>query len=350
MKRIISLLFIISIVGLLSSGCGSKTGTSGSNGKSKSSSDTITLSYAFFASENSFPAKQMDKWAQELSKRTDGKVKVDLFPGGTLLEASNTFDGVRNGIADIGMSATSYEPNQFPLLTISDLPSNYPNAYVASRTVYDLIQEYPPEAFEDLKIIAAFATEPAYIQTAKKIETADDLRGQRLRIAGSISEIATKLGASPVGMSQSEVPEALQTGIIDGFVTSRETLKDFHLAEMIKYVTDYPLHITTFVAVMNKDTWDSLPEDVQAIIDELGEEMAIFTGEYHDKNIQESIEWSYQEHGTEMSALSEEERKKWDKIINPIQDEYVEKMEKEGLPAKEYKERLYELIEKYSNE
>lgn len=170
MKRIISLIFIVSIVGLIISGCVNETDASGSNGKTKGPSDAITLSYSFFASENSFPAKQMEKWAQELSERTDGKVKVDLFPGGTLLEASNTYDGVRKGIADIGLSATSYEPNQFPLLTISDLPSNYPNAYVASRTVYDLIQEFPPEAFNDFKIIAAFTTEPAYIQTAKKLK------------------------------------------------------------------------------------------------------------------------------------------------------------------------------------
>ncbi|MCG7335870.1 TRAP transporter substrate-binding protein [Sporosarcina sp. ACRSM] len=346
MKKIYNLLLLITIVGLICTGCGGETDASGKNG----GTGEIKLSYAFFAPENTFPGVQMEKWAKELTERTDGKVKVDLFAGGTLLEASNMYDGVRDGIADIGMSATSYEPNRFPLLTISDLPSDYPNSYVASRTIYDLIQEYPPEAFDDFKIIAAFAGEPSYIQTKKKIETIDDMRGQRLRISGSLSDIATKLGASPVGMSQSDVPESLQTGVIDGYITSRETLKDFHLGEMIGHITDYPLHVNTFVAVMNKETWDSLPEDVQAIIDELGEEMAIFTGEYHDTNVQESIEWSQTEHGTKIISLSEEERKKWDEIISPIQNEYVEKLEKEGYPAKEYQARLFELIEKYSNE
>ncbi|MFD1707862.1 TRAP transporter substrate-binding protein [Siminovitchia sediminis] len=324
-------------------GCGTNTESSGS-GKD------ITLTYAFFAPENSFPAVQMKKWAEELSDRTNGQIQVDLFPGGTLLEASNMFDGVKNGTADIGMSATSYEPARFPLLTISDLPSSYPNASVASRTVYDLIQEYPPEAFKDFKIIAAFTTEPAYVQTIDKVENTEDLKGKNLRIAGSLSDIAKKLNASPVAMSQSEVPEAIQTGVLDGYITSREVLKDFHLAESIKYVVDYPLHVTTFVAVMNKDTWESLPSDVQQVIDELGSEMAIFTGEYHDQNIQESLEWSKEEHGTEMIQLSPEEQEKWDQAIKPIQDEYVKKLEKEGLPAKEYRDRLYELIEKYSSE
>ncbi|VEF46761.1 TRAP system periplasmic protein [Bacillus freudenreichii] len=331
------------LIVLMVAGCGTKTGGSGKD-------KAIILSYAFFAPENSFPAVQMKKWSEELSDRTNGKVKVDLFPGGTLLEASNMFDGIKNGTADIGMSATSYEPARFPLLTISDLPSGYPNAYVASRTVYDLIQEYPPEAFKDFKIIAAFTTEPAYIQTIDKVESKEDLKGQNLRIAGSLSEIAVKLGASPVAMSQSEVPEAIQTGVIDGYITSREVLKDFHLAESIKHIVDYPLHVTTFVAVMNKDKWDLLPSDVQEVIDELGSEMATFTGEYHDKNIQESINWSKDQHGTQLTKIDPKEQEKWDEIIKPIQDGYVEELEKKGLPAKEYRNRLYELIEKYSNE
>lgn len=350
MRRKFFVVFILSIVVLISSGCGSKTNGTGSNENSNSISDQITLSYAFFAPPKSFPGIQMAEWAKQLSERTNGKVKVNLFMGGTLLGSSNMYSGVKDGIVDIGLSATSYDPKRFPLLKISDLPSGYPNAYVASRTVYDLIQEYPPEAFEDFKVITAFTTEPAYIHTDDKIATTDDMRGQRLRIAGSVSEIATKLGASPIGMSQSAVPESLQTGVIDGFITSRETLKDFHLAEMIGYVTDYPLHVTTFVAVMNKDTWNSLPKEIQTIIDDLGKEMVTFTGKYHDKNIQESLDWSNKEHGTEMITLSEEERKKWDEIIKPIQEEYVDQMEAEGLPAKEYRARLYELIEKYSNE
>lgn len=325
-------------------GCGNESETS-------ESEEPIKLSYAFFAPENSFPGVQMNKWADELFERTDGQIVVDLFPGGTLLEAENMYDGVRDGIADIGMSATSYQPETFPLLTISDMPSNYPNAHVASRVVYDLIQEYPPEAFDEFKIIAAFTTEPAYLQNSgTPVKSLEDFSGKQFRIAGSLSDIASKLGAAPVGMSQAEVPEALQTGIIDGYFTSREVLKDFQLGEMIDYITDYPLHVTTFVAVMNKNVWDSLPEDSQQIINELGAEMASFTGEYHDENIQESIEWSKEEHGTQIITLSEEEKFKWDEIINPIQDEYVDKLEKDGLPAKEYKEKLYELIDKYSNE
>ncbi len=76
-------------------------------------SQTIHLNYANFPPEGTFPCVQMDRWAKEVDKRTNGKVKVHTFPGGTLVSAKNMFDGVVSGIADIGNFAMSYQPGRF---------------------------------------------------------------------------------------------------------------------------------------------------------------------------------------------------------------------------------------------
>ena len=55
--------------------------------------ETIKLSYAFFAPAATFPAVQMEKWAEEVERRTNGLVQVDTFPGGSLLDAGNMWDG-----------------------------------------------------------------------------------------------------------------------------------------------------------------------------------------------------------------------------------------------------------------
>jgi TRAP-type C4-dicarboxylate transport system substrate-binding protein len=322
--------------------CSSSSSSGGGDG------EKITLSYAFFAPDNTFPAVQMKKWAEELEKRTDGKVEVDMFFGGTLLEADNMFDGVTNGTADIGLTSTTYEPGRFPLLEISDLPNGYPNSEVASQVVADLINEYPPEALKDFKILTTFATEPAYIQSTKSISKLDELSGTQLRISGALTPVMEALSAAPVGMAQSEVPEALQTGVVDGNVSSREVLKDLKLAEYVKYVTDYPLTINTFVAVMNKDKWESLPNDVKQVIDELNREMTVFTGQYLDKHTEESIKWSSDTKGLEIVPLTEEETKRWDDKIEPVQEAAVKKAEEQGLPGAEYRDRIKELVEQYS--
>lgn len=342
-KSLLVLLSSLLFLSIAVTGCGGG-GESGDN----ASGEVIKLKYAFFAPASTFPAKQMEKWKEKLEKRTDGKVEVQLFPGGTLLAANNMYDGVKDGVADIGLSSTTYEPGRFPLLDIADMPSGYPNAEVASQVVYDLVNEYPPEAFKDFKIITAFATEPAHIQTVKPVRSLEDLKGMQVRISGSLTPILKKLGASPVGMAMSEVPESLQTGIIDGSISSREVLLDLKLAETVKYTTDYPLAINTFVAVMNKEVWESLPADVQKAIDDLGPEMAVFTGKYMDNHVQEALKWSQEEEGLEIISLSEEEKARWDEIIKPLQDDYVKELEGKGLPAKEYQAKLYELIEKYS--
>ena len=276
----------------------------------------------------------MEKWAEEVEKRTDGKVKVNTFPGGSLLTAENMYDGVANGLADIGLSVTAYEPGRFPLLSIADMPSGYPNAKVASKVMADLVNEFPQDAFKDFKVITVFATEPAYIQSQEPIESLADLKGKQLRIPGGTTHVFETLGASPVGMSQGEVAEALQTGIVKGYVSSREVLKDMKYAEMVKYVTDYPLTMNTFVAVMNKSKWDSLPDDVKKVIDELNAEMTEFTGDYLDNHVTDVLKWSEAEHGLKTVKLKDEE--KWNEILKELQLEEVKKAEKAGLPGQEF--------------
>ncbi|SDH78622.1 TRAP-type C4-dicarboxylate transport system, substrate-binding protein [Alteribacillus persepolensis] len=341
MKKMLSLSLLTLITVCLLAACGGNdTDAGGQDG------ETIKLTYAFFAPANTFPAVQMEEWKNRLEERTDGKVEVELFPGGSLLEANNMYDGVESGTADIGLTSTSYEPGRFPLLSISDMPSGYNSALSASKVVADLVSQYPPEALNDFKIITSFATEPAYIQSNKPITSLEDLDGQQLRIAGALTPIMEELGAAPVGMSQAEVPEALQTGIVDGYVSSREILKDSKLAEMVGYTTNYPLALNTFVAVMNKDRWESLPSDVQEVIDELNQEMTEFTGNYLDNHVQESIEWSKENHEHEIVELTD--REKWDEKLGEMQQNYVEEVASEGYPAKEYYEQMKSLIEKYN--
>lgn len=331
------------------------TGCSGAKKEEKqeiagSGEKPIVLKYAFFAPASTFPAKQMEKWKEELEKRTNNKVKVELFPGGTLLTDKNMYDGVKDGVAEIGLSCPTYEPGRFPLLGISDLPSGFPNSKVASRVAYDLIKEYPPEAFKDFKIITVFTTEPSHLMSVKPVAGLQDLKGTKVRISGTLTNVVRELGASPVGMAMSEVPESLQTGIIQGIITSREVLKDLKLAEKLKYTTDYPLTVTTFVAVMNKDVWNSLPGDVQQAIDDLSPEMAVWTGTYMDNHVQESLAWSKREHGLQIMSLSPQEKAAWDSKLKPLQDNYVTDLEAKGFPAEEYRKRLFELKEKYSNQ
>ncbi|MBB3139604.1 TRAP transporter substrate-binding protein [Halomonas organivorans] len=312
--------------------------------------ESVVLNYAFFAPAQSFPAVQMKHWAEEVEDRTDGLVSVNLFPGGTLLTANNMYDGVLSGVADIGLSATSYEPGRFPLLNLAGtLPGQEVNSEVASQMTFQLIQEFEEHmpAFDDLKVIAAFTSEPAYLQTLDPIRNLEDLEELEIRISGDNSIALEALGATAIGMSQTDAGEALQSGIIDGYAASREVLMDLKFARMAKYVTDYPLTNTLFVAAMSRDRWDSLPDDVRRVINDLAPEMSAFTGRYLDDHIQNSLEWAQDTQGVEIVSLSEAERERWNDRLSPVSETLLDNVEGQGLPAREFAQRMRELTEKY---
>ncbi|WP_193091779.1 TRAP transporter substrate-binding protein [Halomonas colorata] len=310
----------------------------------------ITLNYAFFAPAQTFPAVQMEHWAKELERRTDGRVSVNTFPGGTLLTANNMYDGVQSGVADIGLSVTSYEPARFPLLNMaSGLTGIDIDSTVGSQVVYDLVNEFPPQqlGLEDFKVVIAFAIQPSYLHSKKPVTSLEDIEGLELRVPGDNTDVIEALGGVPVGLSQAEVGEALQAGVVDGYVSSREGLMDLQYARSVKYVTDYPMTNAFLVAVMNRQRWDSLPKDVQQVIDELGAEVAHFAGDYLDSHIEESLNWAAENHGVETLVLSDEEAERWAERLKPINEARLTEAAEMGLPAYEFYDRMMELIQSY---
>lgn len=310
----------------------------------------ITLTYAFFAPASTFPGKQMEHWAAEVEKRTGGKVEVQTFPGGTLLGAREMYDGVRRGVADIGLGAPAYDPGRFPLSAGYTLPLGLHSATQACLTYYDVIQEMKPKEFEGYKIITLFTNEPSSIQSRRPVRSMADLRGMKLRAVGSAVPVMEALGAAPVGMPMPSVPEAVQTGVIDGVVTGREVLHDFKLAENLHYVTDYRLGVVTFAAVMDQKRWERLPDDVKKVIDDLRREMAEWTGRYYEQTVKRAMEWSKKNHNLEVVPLAAGEAKAWDARLQPLVEEWEREASAEGLPAEKFLERVREIAEKHARE
>ncbi|MCL6559742.1 MAG: C4-dicarboxylate ABC transporter substrate-binding protein, partial [Firmicutes bacterium] len=98
-KHLSGILVFLLLVSLIITGCSSGAAKDGKKeGSDSKDAKPIVLKYAFFAPASTFPAKQMEKWKEELEKRTNNKVKVELFPGGTLLTDKNMYDGVKDKV------------------------------------------------------------------------------------------------------------------------------------------------------------------------------------------------------------------------------------------------------------
>jgi TRAP-type C4-dicarboxylate transport system substrate-binding protein len=307
----------------------------------------VKLKYANFPPAQTFPCVQMERWKTEVEKRTNGKVAVDTFPGGTLLGAKNMMDGVIAGTADIGCLCMAYQPGRFIVTNATALPLGFKNATAASLTLLDLYNKYQPEAFAKVKVLSMFTCAPANIYAKVPVKNLDDLKGLQLRASGGVAQVLRALGATPVGMPQSETPEALQKGVVKGAASSLETLKDFKYAEMCRYVTIFNGPIYPFAVVMNMDAWNKLPADVQRVMQNLAKEQSEWTGRYMDDHVKDSIDWSKKNYDIEITELSGDELEKWDQLLEPITAQWIQDAKAKGLPAEQIIADIKAFMKKY---
>jgi len=295
--------------------------------------EPIKLTYANFPPAATFPCVQMERWAKDVEKRTGGRVKVQTFPGGTLLQAKNIFDGVVSGLADIGNFAMSYQPGRFPVSEAVDLPMGFTSARQASLVLHDLIEKYQPKEFEKVKVLALFTCPPTNFMTKTPVRSLADLKGMELRVAGTSAEVVKRLGAIPVAMPQSETPEAIQKGVVKGIVSSMEILKDFKFAAYTPYATVANLPVVSFAVVMNRAKWDSLPPDVKKVLDGLRREQAEWTGTYVDGHVEEALAWSREHYKHQLFRLPPADEARIATLLAPMVDEYVKRVSAQGLPG-----------------
>ena len=293
----------------------------------------IKLSYANFPPAPTFPCVQMERWKTEVEKRTQGKVAINTYPGGTLLGAKAMMDGVIAGQADIGCICMAYQPGRFVVTNATSLPLGIPNAKVGSMALLDLYKKYNPEAFAKVKVLTMFTTAPTNIMSKVPVKTLADIKGLDLRASGGAAQILGAWGANPVGMPMPATVEALQKGVVKGLFSSLESMKDFKFAEMCSYVTMTDTVIYPFAVIMNMDKWKSLPKDVQDVMEGMIAEQAEWTGNYMDNHVNEAIEWSKKTHNVEFIQLSAADKAQWDAKLQFLTDKWVSGAKEKGLPA-----------------
>ncbi len=310
----------------------------------------ITLTYANFPPASTFPCVQMEHWKTEVENRTDGKVKVQTFPGGTLLGAKNMYDGVKQGQADIGNLCMSYQPGVFPLTTVLELPVSFTSSVVPSLVLWDLYEKYQPEAFKDVKVLAMFTTAPSNVMSKVPVRSLADLKGLELRASGGASTVLDLLGAVPVSMPMSETPEALQKGLVKGLLSSLEVLMDFNFAESCRFQTMTNFQVYPFAVIMNKDKWEQLPDDVKKVFDDLAREQAEWTGKYMDEHVQRSLEWSREKYQIEVIELPQAELDQAAQMLAPMIDDWKKAASQAGVQADEVFADMLALKARYEEE
>jgi TRAP-type C4-dicarboxylate transport system substrate-binding protein len=296
----------------------------------------ITMNYSNF-----FPAPHKhsilaEQWCKEIEKRTNGRVKIAYFPGGTLTPAAQIYDGVVKGISDIGFSCFAYTRGKFPLTEVIDLPIGLKDGTTATRLINEYYKKFKPKEIDEVKVMYLHAHGPGMLHTKKPVNKLEDLKGMKIRATGLASKIVTALGGSPVGTTMPETYDALRTGVAEGAMAPFEALQGFKWGEVINsstvaYGSGYS---TGMFIVMNKNKWNSLPPDIQKVFTEVNEEWIEKQARAWDEIEKEGIDFT-QKRGNKIIRLTKEEDARWAVAVKPIVDEYVKTTKAKGLPGDE---------------
>lgn len=280
------------------------------------------------------PAKQskiLDEFCKTLEERSDGRIKVRYYTGGSLLRGPAMYKGIESGIADIGYSHVYYTPGRMPVTEAVGLPLGYPSAWVGSKVANDFYNEFKPKEWNNVKVLWFDAVGPSLLISKKSIRKLEDLRGLTIRAPGVPGEIIKALGGKPAPTPMIETYGAIAKGVNDGVWAPYETLRIFRFAEVAKYSTVcwQVSNFFPFYLVMNKKSYNKLPSDIKEIFDELCDE-------YNEKFalIWNKVDIEGNEFGTkrgvEYIELSPEEVARWKKAVEPVIENYIKNLVNKG--------------------
>ena len=212
-----------------------------------------------------------EPWAKKIGEDSNGRLKVEVYPSATLSKADTAYESTVKGTIDIGSQVQGYTSGRFPLTQIAELPG-LSNSSTQTGCMLQTLYENGTisSEYEDSHLLFMFATGPGTLHSADKlIRTPEDMKGMRIRRPSAVAgDIIESMGASPVGLPANDIYTSLQRGVVDGLSFPWEAITTFKLDELTKYHTNIPFYSSALMMTMNKDKYESLPDDLKKVIDD----------------------------------------------------------------------------------
>lgn len=332
-KHVTGLLAAALMVGGLLAGCGGKEGTSSAGDDSKPKPAEFTFRLA----DNhpvDYPTVIGDKkFAELVNERTDGRIKIEVFPSGQLGDEKSVLEQVQLGAIEFTRI------NASPLAEFNDNYSvlGLPYVFESDEHLWKFLEgEKGTELLDGLesskmKGLAYYSSGSRSFYSTKPVKSIEDLKGQKLRVQQSKINIdlVSALGASATPMPYGEVFSGLQTGVIDG---AENNLPSFdssnHYQEAKNIILDHHQRIPE-VLLISQTAWNKLSEEDQKIV----KQAAL------DSVVTQKEEWAKWEIASEkklkdagVTFTEVKDFTPWKEAVKPVIDQYASKY-KELLDA-----------------
>ncbi len=234
---------------------------------------TLTVHH-FLPPKASAHAKMIQVWADRVKEQSGGRIEVEIFPAMSMGgKPPELYGQVRDGLADIVWTLLGYTPGVFPRSEVYELPLVHGGSAKSTTIALNGSMDMLAEDFKDVHVIFLHAHDGNLIHSATRpVRSFADAAGLKLRTPSRTGAwVIESWGAEPVGMPVPALPEALSKGVVDGALIPYEIAPALKLQELDKSVTEMPeggrFGTSVFMFAMNRDRYESLPEDLKAVID-----------------------------------------------------------------------------------
>jgi tripartite ATP-independent transporter DctP family solute receptor len=331
-RKIAGLFATVLMAGSVLAACGNKESSEPTAG-----SESEKAEYTFRLADNQpvdYPTVIGDKkFAELVNERTDGRIKIEVFPSAQLGDEKSVLEQVQLGAIDFTRI------NASPLAEFNDQFSalNLPYVFDSDEHLWNFLEgEAGKKLLTDLEQskmrgLAYYDSGSRNFYSTKPLKSIEDLEGQKIRVQQSkiTMDLLAALGASATPMPYGEVFSALQTGIIDGAENNLPSIDSSnHYEEAKSIIMDHHQRIPE-VLLMSKATWDKLSDEDKEIIQQAATDSVVTQKEAWAKLEQES-EKKLKEAGVEFIEV--EDNTPWKEATKTVIDKY-EKDYQEVLDA-----------------
>lgn len=276
-----------------------------------------------------------NEFAQNVEKRTNGKVKITGTYAGGLGGPNENLALAGRGAVDLATSAAGYYPDRLPLWKASQLPFVFDSPKQAIETFKVLRQEFPvfDEEMKALGVRFLFQQPLGsyYFVGAKEgCDSMEGLKGKKIRAFGSeIPKILASTGAVAVTLTTTEQYEGVQRGVIDYGNADVGNVAALKLYEVGKYICGPTFTFSGHMMTIGERTWNRLPPEYQKII---MEEAAIAQQRYLDwvdQSAKSAIK-TVNDAGVQIRPIPAAEMAKWKAATPDMIQSWVDDMAKRG--------------------
>ena len=298
----------------------------------------IVIKFSHVAAPDTPKGQAANEFKRLAEERTQGRVRVEVYPNSTLFKDAEEFDALKLGsVQMLAPVPGKLGPAGIPEFEVFDLPYLFPDIEAVHRAYRSpaaaaLMQKLEPQGIVGL----AFWDNGFRVMSANRpIHVPADMKGLKMRINSSKvnAAIMKSVGALPQTVAFSEVYQGLQTGVIDGTEGPLSNLYTQKQYEVQKQVTLTYHTISNYVVLANKKFWDGLPPDIRKILEGAMRDATALNDQIAEKDEQAAIAGIKTSGKSEIYTPTPAEKALWVKAMLPVQDEMASRVKKETIAA-----------------